>query len=65
MATAGGWLTTVAGRMCLDMLRSRTTRREDPLHDQAFTVRDGKIIALDILTDPARLARLDLSVIDA
>src|SRR5919202_5357400 len=27
----GGWLTTVVGRVCLDMLRSRTARREDPL----------------------------------
>ncbi|UNZ21448.1 RNA polymerase sigma factor SigJ [Streptomyces sp. 891-h] len=27
----GGWLTTVVGRVCLDMLRSRTQRREDPL----------------------------------
>ncbi|MFE7776632.1 RNA polymerase sigma factor SigJ [Streptomyces sp. NPDC057445] len=26
-----GWLTTVVGRICLDMLRSRTSRREDPL----------------------------------
>ncbi|MEU6981570.1 MULTISPECIES: RNA polymerase sigma factor SigJ [unclassified Streptomyces] len=26
-----GWLTTVVGRVCLDMLRSRTARREDPL----------------------------------
>jgi len=26
-----GWLTTVVGRICLDMLRSRRTRREDPL----------------------------------
>jgi RNA polymerase sigma factor (sigma-70 family) len=25
------WLTTVVARVCLDMLRSRTTRREDPL----------------------------------
>ncbi|MFI6932211.1 RNA polymerase sigma factor SigJ [Streptomyces sp. NPDC050287] len=29
----GGWLTTVVGRVCLDMLRSRTARREDPLDD--------------------------------
>ncbi|MDN3026883.1 RNA polymerase sigma factor SigJ [Streptomyces sp. S.PB5] len=29
----GGWLTTVIGRVCLDMLRSRTSRREDPLDD--------------------------------
>ncbi len=26
-----GWLTTVVGRICLDMLRSRTSRREEPL----------------------------------
>src|ERR687894_479409 len=27
----GGWLMTVVGRVCLDMLRSRTSRREKPL----------------------------------
>src|ERR671911_1898654 len=27
----GGWLTTVVGRVCLDMLRSRTSRRVVPL----------------------------------
>jgi RNA polymerase sigma factor (sigma-70 family) len=27
----GGWLTTVVSRVCLDMLRSRTSRREDPI----------------------------------
>src|SRR5438093_6787627 len=27
----GGWLTTVVGRVCLDMLRSRESRREEPL----------------------------------
>ena len=26
-----GWLTTVVARVCLDMLRTRTSRREDPL----------------------------------
>src|SRR5438094_9376065 len=25
----GGWLTTVVGRVCLDMLRARRSRRED------------------------------------
>src|SRR5215207_7662998 len=30
----GGWLTTVVGRVCLDMLRSRTSRREEPLDTQ-------------------------------
>ncbi|ANS66097.1 ECF-family RNA polymerase sigma factor [Streptomyces lincolnensis] len=27
----GGWLTTVVGRVCLDMLRSRRSRAEEPL----------------------------------
>src|ERR671932_583336 len=27
----GGWLTTVVARVCLDMLRSRKSRREEPL----------------------------------
>lgn len=29
----GGWLTTVTGRICLDLLRRRTSRREAPLDD--------------------------------
>ncbi|WP_316767823.1 RNA polymerase sigma factor SigJ [Streptomyces sasae] len=31
----GGWLTTVVGRVCLDMLRSRSARREQPM-DETF-----------------------------
>ncbi|MFJ8079218.1 RNA polymerase sigma factor (sigma-70 family) [Streptomyces sp. SAI-170] len=31
----GGWLTTVISRICLSMLRSRTSRREQPM-DEAF-----------------------------
>jgi len=31
----GGWLTTVVSRVCLDMLRSRTSRREDPIGETA------------------------------
>src|SRR5690606_8729939 len=31
----GGWLTTVTGRICLDMLRTRTARREQPM-DETF-----------------------------
>jgi RNA polymerase sigma-70 factor (ECF subfamily) len=27
----GGWLTTVVARVCLDMLRSRRSRREEPV----------------------------------
>ena len=30
----GGWLTTVVARICLDMLRSRNSRREDSLEEQ-------------------------------
>ena len=30
-----GWLTTVVGRVCLDMLRSRRSRREEPLDSDA------------------------------
>ncbi|WP_369375861.1 sigma-70 family RNA polymerase sigma factor [Streptomyces sp. cg36] len=30
----GGWLTTVVGRVCLDMLRSRESRREDLLGER-------------------------------
>jgi RNA polymerase sigma-70 factor (ECF subfamily) len=29
VANMGGWLTTVVGRVCLDMLRTRRSRRED------------------------------------
>ncbi|MEU3663514.1 sigma-70 family RNA polymerase sigma factor [Streptomyces sp. NPDC032940] len=31
----GAWLTTVTGRICLDLLRSRTARREQPM-DETF-----------------------------
>ncbi|MGC0420923.1 sigma-70 family RNA polymerase sigma factor [Embleya sp. AB8] len=39
VANLGGWLTTVVGRICLDMLRSRSTRREDPLPDDDGYIR--------------------------
>jgi RNA polymerase sigma factor (sigma-70 family) len=31
----GGWLTTVLARVCLDLLRTRRARREDPIDGQA------------------------------
>lgn len=49
----GGWLTTVVGRICLDMLRSRRTRSETPLEAT------GPIEADD---DPEREAMLADSV---
>jgi RNA polymerase sigma-70 factor, ECF subfamily len=33
-----GWLTTVTARVCLDMLRARKTRREEPIDDGAAQI---------------------------
>jgi RNA polymerase sigma-70 factor, ECF subfamily len=35
-----------------------------PASVMAFTVRDGKIVEIDALTDPERLGKLDLAVLD-
>src|SRR3954447_21594752 len=53
-----GWLTTVVGRIALDMLRSRTTRREEPLPDR---LPDPVIADLEA-ADPERAAVLADSV---
>ena len=48
----GGWLTTVVARICLDMLRSRKSRREEPLE-----VDDAAPIAIpDPAANPEREA---------
>ena len=68
----GGWLTTVVGRVCLDMLRRRSARREEPLelhpsepaggpdpeHEAvlADSVGVALLVVLDTLTPPERLA---------
>ena len=41
----GGWLTTVVSRICLDMLRSRKSRREEP--EEAMTSGDTARAATD------------------
>jgi len=41
-----------------------TTRRGRPVSVGAFTVSGGKIVAIDILADPARLRGLDLAILD-
>lgn len=46
----GGWLTTVVGRVCLDMLRSRKSRREESLDERLPDV----IVSRDDRTDPER-----------
>ncbi|MYW16882.1 sigma-70 family RNA polymerase sigma factor, partial [Streptomyces sp. SID2955] len=68
----GGWLTTVVGRVCLDMLRSRRSRGEEPLEDRqpepsaepdpaqsallADSVGLALLVVLDTLTPAERLA---------
>ena len=54
----GGWLTTVVGRVCLDMLRSRKFRREESLEGRLpdlILSRDGQL-------DPEREALIANSV---
>ena len=50
----GGWLTTVVARVCLNMLRARRSRREDPL---SFHVPDPLIDRADGM-DPEHEALL-------
>jgi RNA polymerase sigma factor (sigma-70 family) len=72
----GGWLTTIVARVCLNMLRSRTSRREDeldvlrpePAGPRGPSAGDGDdvrlpdpIVELDRATDPER----DLLLADA
>ena len=38
--------------------------RGRPFSVMGFTIRGGKIVEVDILADPARLSRLDVSVFD-
>jgi RNA polymerase sigma factor (sigma-70 family) len=41
-----------------------TSPRGDLFSVQGFTIRDGRIVEIDILADPTRLGRLDLRVLD-
>jgi RNA polymerase sigma-70 factor (ECF subfamily) len=49
-----GWLTTVVSRICLDLLRSRTSRREEPLD---VHVPDPVVTRLDPESDPETAAQ--------
>jgi len=64
-----GWLTTVVARVCLDVLRSRRSRREEPLPEEvvggvdpereallADSVSTALLVVLDTLTPAERLA---------
>jgi RNA polymerase sigma factor (sigma-70 family) len=54
----GGWLTTVVGRVCLDMLRSRRSRQEEYVGSWL----PEPIVSLDDETDPEQEAILADSV---
>jgi RNA polymerase sigma factor (sigma-70 family) len=54
----GGWLTTVVGRVCLDMLRSRRSRQEDYVGSWL----PEPIVSLDDETDPEHEALIADSV---
>lgn len=53
----GAWLTTVVARVCLDMLRSRKSRREDALSNPS-----AELIASQKSSDPEQEALLASSV---
>ncbi|HEX4011805.1 MAG TPA: RNA polymerase sigma factor SigJ [Solirubrobacteraceae bacterium] len=54
----GGWLTTVVGRVCIDMLRARKSRRED----YVGTWLPEPVITVDEESDPERQTLLADSV---
>jgi RNA polymerase sigma factor (sigma-70 family) len=59
----GGWLTTVVARVCLNMLRSRDTRREEPMNayvPDPIVRREGELNPDDevLLADSVGLALL-------
>ncbi|WCD97756.1 sigma-70 family RNA polymerase sigma factor [Streptomyces sp. HUAS 31] len=61
----GGWLTTVVGRVCLDMLRSRKSRAEEPLDTAAAPPGgsvEGSAAAVSRPIDPEQDALLADSV---
>jgi DNA-directed RNA polymerase specialized sigma24 family protein len=71
-----GWLTTILARVCLNMLRSRNVRREQPLTMHlpypvngrpfsvlAFTVANGRIVEIDVIADPERVGRTAAAVL--
>src|SRR4051812_2670095 len=56
----GGWLTTVVARVCLDMLRSRRSRREEPVGEHAREpAQEGRVPETQaLLADSVSLALL-------
>jgi RNA polymerase sigma factor (sigma-70 family) len=56
------WLTTVVARVCLNMLRSRKLRREEPLEPDSDVHVPDPIISRDITLDPENAAQMADSV---
>jgi Sigma-70 region 2 len=52
----GAWLTTVVGRVCLNMLRSRTSRREEPLEESPVVRVPDPIVGRADGSDPEQEA---------
>jgi RNA polymerase sigma factor (sigma-70 family) len=44
----GGWLTTVVARICLDMLRARESRREEPLEEYVDSPAEHGSMEVDV-----------------
>jgi RNA polymerase sigma-70 factor (ECF subfamily) len=60
VANLGGWLTTVVSRVCLDMLRSRKSRREDSLE---VHVPDPIVTKLDPEEDAVQIDAIGLAML--
>src|SRR5579863_4314350 len=59
----GGWLTTIVARVCLDMLRTRRSRREEPLArvaDDLAAPDTASDVALADATGPALMIVLEM-----
>ncbi|MDQ0846890.1 DNA-directed RNA polymerase specialized sigma24 family protein [Streptomyces sp. V1I6] len=59
IANLGGWLTTVVGRVCLDMLRARKRRGEEPLEQRL----PDPVISREDGADPEQQALMADSVL--
>src|SRR5881628_3390554 len=56
VANLGGWLTTVVARVCLDILRSRRSRREEPLDVDTYGRVPDPIVSRADVVDPEHQA---------
>ena len=59
VANIAGWLTTITARVCLDLLRRRAARPEEPLPDPVVTAPDGPT-ALEL----ARMFQPEIAFLD-